>query len=92
MEFSGKTTRADCHYSPGYLPDPESYLSLLCLLHWLESSSVERSGKLIQYIIFVLKYNIRIYLEVNDNEHTNQQKSWETVKFVQGNDGNSDRL
>ena len=57
MEFSGKTTGADCHYFlQGNLPDPGSNPGLLCLLHWLESSfPVEVPGKPIQYIIFVLR-------------------------------------
>ena len=29
---------------------------------------------------------------MNDNEHSIQQKLWDTVKFVQRNNGNSNRL
>ena len=35
-----------------------------------------------QYIVLSLEENIRIYLEVNDNEQSIQQKLWDTVKFV----------
>ena len=80
-------------FSPWDPPDLGSNPGLLCLLHWLESDlPVKWPGKYIQCIVLSLEENIRIYLEVNDNEHSIQQKLWDTVKFVQRNNGNSNRL